>query len=803
MAAGPLNLLEWLTPDALSRPENSLMRLVDAAHLYQLDPDVVEYNMQHHEVECFCGGEAEVYVLDWRLPPGSGNLVACPTPLGARVALKVRRLPDGNGSYLKVVNEDDLRFDGLHNRNFMRNEVNVLKLLELSGLGDRVPPVLGIVQHPGTVKDPPLFAYVMPMYHYNSLGHLMRSVCDRRVPESVFAEFFSLHRATDEYNELLRTVARCGEMGIMMQDISSNNLLIREEKYGCRLLLADPSMTMRACDLADPKMAPFIVCTWLWGSSICSYKRFDPTADMYSLSFCFLELWLCAEGAPVPLFDLVQMTGVEVNRDNARAFCHALCAAVLKRHASCPGAIVPRIRRELPVSWLKRGRMHRRPAEADMVAAAVELAGVAADAEALGGGLTAESLATPAGEALVARCLRLHERLTSLSQLEPPQGSPLDGSLAWVATHFMAQDHPLVAAMRAAQDPAATHCPSLEAVRYNKHTFNHAVLDAQASAKCCPYTAAYDCNKYKASLSEFMQEYVRRREEAVAVLQTPLPEDLLTRAACLQPLLALPAVAISPAASPSADLSSRTVAGGPGNASPATSGGSGLPSPNKRKRGAEQPSQPGQLMAGTTLRFAASRGGCLAGLPAFRLPPSTKGSNLYAYIAHLSERFRGNVHQLLALRQGPYSALLAASGLQPAQLDSLVGNSGSGDAYIEVSAASFLPGASAADHAAAAPSVFHSSSRGAGGSEQQIECGGGSAEEQARYSNAVHEHLKLSLSKGSPLAYGSSATATVLFRIAAAQLPQGMPWVQHEWGMPAADLAAIIDKVAHLFRKKK
>ena len=45
--------------------------------------------------------------------------------------------------------------------------------------------------------------------------------------------------------------------------------------------------------------------------------------------------------------------------------------------------------------------------------------------QALGGGLTAESLATPAGEALVARCLHLHERLASLSQLEPPQGSPL------------------------------------------------------------------------------------------------------------------------------------------------------------------------------------------------------------------------------------------------------------------------------------------------------------------------------------------------------------------------------------------
>lgn len=37
-----------------------------------------------------------------------------------------------------------------------------------------------------------------------------------------------------------------------MTDISSNNLLIREESDGCRLLLADPSTSHRAADLADP-----------------------------------------------------------------------------------------------------------------------------------------------------------------------------------------------------------------------------------------------------------------------------------------------------------------------------------------------------------------------------------------------------------------------------------------------------------------------------------------------------------------------------------------------------------------------
>ena len=103
--------------------------------------------------------------------------------------------------------------------------------------------------------------------------------------------------------------------------------------------------------------------TWLWGGLAPRHKHFDPTADVYSLSFSFLEvrgrgkgsltrggdagalaglhlvlctlrkctdcsqgclifsplsflaprrllqLWLCAEGAPVYLFDLMKMTG--------------------------------------------------------------------------------------------------------------------------------------------------------------------------------------------------------------------------------------------------------------------------------------------------------------------------------------------------------------------------------------------------------------------------------------------------------------------------------------------------------------
>lgn len=38
------------------------------------------------------------------------------------------------------------------------------------------------------------------------------------------------------------------------------------------------------------------------------------------------------------------------------------------------------------------------------------------------------------------------------------------------------------------------------------------------------------------------------------------------------------------------------------------------------------------MLAGTTLRFVVSRQGALDGLPAFRLPPNIRRSNLYAHM---------------------------------------------------------------------------------------------------------------------------------------------------------------------------
>ncbi|KAI7844670.1 hypothetical protein COHA_001759 [Chlorella ohadii] len=758
--------LVWRKPSTLSQDydEATLQQLVQHNIIKQLDTDAVKAHLKQPSQGGGSGGEAEVHIARWH--GGSDD----DTLDGLLVAFKVYRMPDGHGGFKQVMCDDHAHSLGHFGNRTLRKEVNVLSILQHSGFADRVPPVLGIVRHWGDMHDPPLHGYAMPAYRYGSLGSLMRDTCDRRVPESVFAGFFSPQRMTGEYSALMQVLCKLhtGERGLMLQgkqiggfwkDLSSNNLLIQDQADGgCRLLLADPSMCFLISDLSQP----------------------------------------------------TPRRGQDPNK--------------------------------------------------------IKLLAVAAL-----GSLTAEALATPAGEALVARCLQLHDRLTALSQLKPPKDSPLvplGHSLSWVATHFMVQEHPLVAAMYAAQGAEPlTSKPTLQDIPSKLRTFRQAVHEAELVAGCHLYelffekqhavaardkaegalkqvAAARDAaerslkqttakaDNLESMLGHMCQEYGRVRDLALTLVPSHPDRDLLMEtghldpelqerintasaaatpdAAAVQPpyagflqqLPTLPAAA-GDAASPSADLSSRTMAGGPGDASPATSGGgSGVSSPNKRKRGAEQA---GPAPSGTILRFAVSRNGVLTGLPAFRLPHNTKGSNLYAHmVAQLSERFRGDVHQLLAQKQGPYTALLGAAGLQPAQLDRLV-QFGSDGHYIEISAASFLPGCDAAGHAAAAPIIFHSTGRDLLGSEQHIECGGGSAQERAAFSTALQNHFQQCMPDGLAQMGGASGPITLLLRIAAAQLPQGgaaMPWVQHNLTVPAADLAAMADRTAHLFRKK-
>ena len=257
-----------------------------------LDPSDFKYNLQHHSVKGLFGGEAEVQIVDWRLPPASasgGDSRTCPIHEGRRVALKVHHAPNGRGSFLQLADECDVEEEGgparradaaslrrpclhcwrpwlghvcaacapvprlstcllpsihssllsaaLNGMVNLRNEVNALMLLGDAGFAERVPRVLGIVQHRGDMKDlvrtwagregsqtsgatcrgvtvplcgrvalahswqrllagrltgplssrllpQPLYGYAMPAYRYGSLASLIRDTCDRCVMES-------------------------------------------------------------------------------------------------------------------------------------------------------------------------------------------------------------------------------------------------------------------------------------------------------------------------------------------------------------------------------------------------------------------------------------------------------------------------------------------------------------------------------------------------------------------------------------------------------------------------------------------
>ena len=86
----------------------------------------------------------------------------------------------------------------------------------------------------------------------------------------------------------------------------------------------------------------------------------------------------------------------------------------------------------------------------------------------------------------------------------------------------------------------------------------------------------------------------------------------------------------------------------------------------------------------------------------------------------------------------------------------------------------------------AAPLISRLTIPSSGSDDQQIQSGGGTADEQAQYSAALRAQIKATkgLTEGGPY--------TMLFRLAAAQLPAGAAaaWMQQQWELPAAELAA-------------
>ncbi|EFN60138.1 expressed protein [Chlorella variabilis] len=234
-----------------------------------------------------------------------------------------------------------------------------------------------------------------------------------------------------------------------------------------RLLFADPAMAQPIRTLKDAARCHKLAGTWLWGSMAVCNSCFDATADLYSLSFIFAEIWLVAEGAAVPAFEVIRMLKLDQDRTEGVQLMRHLILEVLKAHRygnTIRGTIQPRVDRHLPVSWLGAWALllgfqdlkepHHvgvlpclRPSEEDMLDVFQCWARIAAAAEDLPGDLTGERAQSVACAPLISDMCALLARLCDLSHLDDREQE--DAALVWAAANFMHQDHPLVTAMKA------------------------------------------------------------------------------------------------------------------------------------------------------------------------------------------------------------------------------------------------------------------------------------------------------------------------------------------------------------------
>lgn len=164
-------------------------------------------------------------------------------------------------------------------------------------------------------------------------------------------------------------------------------------------------------------------------------SAFDPKADFYSLSFIFTEVWLVSEGAVEAPGDLITMMGLDYDKAQGVQFMRCLVWEVVRmQHTG--SALVPRIKRHFPVSWLGAWAlplgfrdyktlkdMHcglpcLRPKETDMLEVARLWARIAKAAEDLPGELTIEQAQSTACQPLVTDMVTMLRRLKGLSHLE-------------------------------------------------------------------------------------------------------------------------------------------------------------------------------------------------------------------------------------------------------------------------------------------------------------------------------------------------------------------------------------------------
>ncbi|PRW60229.1 hypothetical protein C2E21_0906 [Chlorella sorokiniana] len=565
---------------ALMHSPHTLQLLLEQGELRTVDPADVDWNIENCTEEYYQGGEAAVHIVCWH-----NRGAAKPINDGLRIALKVYHCPGDSGGFKPVANEDDVVREAYIAQRMQRKEVNVLDILRRVGCSDCIPTLQAVFQRAGNLQELPLYGYAMTAYQHGSLARYLRHTCAGLAPEGEFASFFGPAKLAAHYSRLHDILCRlsCAEVpdhlaellpplspraaaalgaparprrrGLLLQDISSNNLLVQETlPKGCTLLFSDPSRAELMDSLESPNAERYITATWMWGCMAAQHRIVDETADVYSTNICMLEVWAVAEGAPIPLDQLIDTLGVANDRAKGVTFARSLCTAMLKRHVlgskSC--GIVPRIRRELPLSWLmlwsillgcddfhstgelKSGRRHRRPSVADMADVASQLAAVATQMEALEGGVSAAALDTPAGAALVEQCVQLYSRLAALTRLDDPTLLPADASLRWVATRFLQQDHPLVAAMKAQDDLAviSNDCCTLPKATATIFYFQSALLEAQKEAGWESGEQVFAV--YHPTVEALCKEY---RELQLEVLRLAPPGSELAQLAACSPAL--------------------------------------------------------------------------------------------------------------------------------------------------------------------------------------------------------------------------------------------------------------------------
>ncbi|PRW58723.1 hypothetical protein C2E21_3267 [Chlorella sorokiniana] len=421
-----------------------------AEDLPSLDAEEVKYNIQQAD-PYESGGQAQVYITRWRACPGVNTGIIQP---GDHVAIKRIRSNWGGGRFSISQSQWEVEVANAQSIQGQRIELNLLSLLHASGCGTRIPAN----------------GYVMKAYPLGSLSNLLQDICYRRVPESVGQRFLNLRTMSAEYATMLgelHNIHTKPAMGMMIQDLTPGNLLVDDTPDGMRLLLADPAMAQPIKLLQDERSFASDLCgTWLWGSMLMRHRRFDPSADLYSLSIIFAEVWLVAEGAVNAPADMIALLAADQDRARGVQFMRRLVWEVLRLHHQNTIKIKPRVQRHLPVSWLgawllllgfrdyaceqhmRQGLPCLRPSEEAVLEAAQLWARIAAAAEELPPSLTEEQAVSPACKCLVDDMAQLLQKLVGLSHLSDA-GEQEDPALAWCAANFMEQTHPLVAALKA------------------------------------------------------------------------------------------------------------------------------------------------------------------------------------------------------------------------------------------------------------------------------------------------------------------------------------------------------------------